>query len=161
MLSLVLLMVFVRPCVHISQKSKQTNERLHRCWAWWVTEFARLVFLHSIISQITMGKPAPRRQVIEKPQSFQDFEEVLSHVGGWGRYQIVLLFFFFAFCAFTAYIIYAPVLFLYVPDHWCKPHPTFENSSLSPEAIARLTIPLKENGEREQCVMYNITLQEV
>ena len=108
-----------------------------------------------------MGRKEPRRKVIPKPQSFQDFEEVLCHVGGWGRYQIGLLFFFFAFCAFTAYITYAPVLFLYVPDHWCKPHPSFENSSLSPEAIARLTIPMKEDGMREQCSMYNVTLDEV
>ena len=105
-----------------------------------------------------MVRPAPQHV---KPPPLKDFEEVLSHVGGWGCYQMILLFFFFIFCAFTAYVTYIPVIFLYVPDHWCKPHPSFQDSGLSPEVVLNLTVPFNENGKREQCSMYNITMQEV
>ena len=101
------------------------------------------------------------RQQTDYP-SIKDFEEVLSYVGGWGRYQFILLLFFFAFCAIDAYVVYSPVLFLYVPDHWCKPHPSFQNTTdFNLEHILNLTVPWKDTGKREQCFMYNITLQEV
>ncbi len=58
-----------------------------------------------------------------------DFEDVLRYVGGWDRYQITLLFVFFAFTMFLSYVAYAPILFLYVPDHWCKAGPDWHNAT--------------------------------
>ena len=46
---------------------------------------------------------------------------------------------------------YAPVLFLYVPDHWCSPHPSFAESNLTLEEILDIAIPTDENGDRDSC----------
>ena len=50
----------------------------------------------------------------------RDHEDVLAQVGGWGRYQFRLCVFFVLFSIFNAYSIYAPVLVLHTPDHWCS-----------------------------------------
>ena len=96
----------------------------------------------------------------ERHPRLENFEDVLSHVGGWGFYQVRLLLFFLCFCVFLAYVTYAPVIFLFEPDHHCKPHPSFKNSSLSPDEILNITSPITD-GQRDQCLMYNITLDEV
>ena len=53
-------------------------------------------------------------------EPIRDHEDVLSHVGGWGSYQIRLCTFFVLFSLFNAYTIYTPVLILHSPDHWCR-----------------------------------------
>lgn len=97
-----------------------------------------------------------------------DFEAIINSLGGFGKYQVsvfsvceaiismfnfqmYLLMLFLLLCMFNAYVVYAPVLFLYVPDHWCKPDPSFAESGLSQEAILDLTVPLDEEGSRSHC----------
>lgn len=95
------------------------------------------------------------------PQEDLDFEKVLATVGTWGRYQKALLAFMIPLCMFTAYVVYAPVFFLFIPDHWCNPHPSFLEANLTLEEIINLTIPLTEDGTRSSCKMYNVTYEEV
>ena len=49
-----------------------------------------------------------------------DFEALLDHIGGWGKFQIRLTAIFVYFTFFLAYVGYTPILYLYTPDHWCK-----------------------------------------
>ena len=49
-----------------------------------------------------------------------------------------------------------PILYLYVPDHWCRAPKVFQNTTLSDEEIIELTIPYEENGKRSQCQMYEV-----
>ena len=47
------------------------------------------------------------------------FDEILEHVGGWGKFQLKLLGIFIVSAFILGYVGYAPILYLYVPDHWC------------------------------------------
>jgi hypothetical protein len=87
------------------------------------------------------------------------------YVGGWNRYQLHLLLIFFPFTMFLAYVSYTPILFLYVPDHWCTPDPILLNSSLSMDKILELAIPPGEEENqhlpRAQCHMYQADWEQV
>ena len=121
-----------------------------------VQELIKILFVEQLLFDQIMASGS-----VAEISNLRDFEDVLGHIGGWGRYQKILLLFFIIFCAFDAYIMYVPVLFLYIPDHWCSPHPSFSNSSLELEEIIELTIPLDQNGQRSMCEMYDISFNNV
>jgi hypothetical protein len=60
---------------------------------------------------------------------------------------------------FLAYVMYVPILFLYVPDHWCTPDPILMNSSLTKDQVLHLSVPSVE-GKRNQCHMYNVDFSQ-
>ena len=49
----------------------------------------------------------------------KDFEDILDHVGGWSRYQAILLLTSLPFSMIMAYVVYTPVLYLYTPEFRC------------------------------------------
>ena len=59
----VLTSVTMYKCVHASNISKQTNDRLCR-WAWWVTEFARLVLIFLRVRSLVVPE-LPRQALVE------------------------------------------------------------------------------------------------
>ena len=85
----------------------------------------------------------------------KDFEDVLGHVGGWGRYQLTLLAISMPFTVFLSYVAYSPILFLYVPDHWCAPNPDWELLDNKDDVINWIIPTDPETGERSQCLMYD------
>ena len=104
--------------------------------------------------------PALKRGV----KFINDFEDLLVLVGGWGTYQCLLLVYFSVTCAFLSYTMYGPVLFLYTPAHWCSTRPLAESLNVSGISVENLTdwlVPVKEDGKREQCGIYNVTLEEL
>jgi hypothetical protein len=84
-----------------------------------------------------------------------DFDDILDHVDGWGRFQIRLLLVFIPFTFFLAYVGYAPILYLYVPDHWCRvPH---QQDHPDNTTMINALIPLDEiTGERSRCLIYDV-----
>ena len=91
-------------------------------------------------------------------QSKVDFEELLDHIGGWGKFQIRLTAIFVYFTFFLAYVGYTPILYLYTPDHWCKiPENVQQELNISDQnTLLNLMIPT-DNGKRSQCQMFNYT----
>jgi len=86
-----------------------------------------------------------------------DFDELLTHIGGWGKFQIKLLIIFVQFTFFLAYVGYSPILYLYVPDHWCQIPEQFQVNGTTPEGLIDILIPKDEKtGQRSQCYMYDI-----
>lgn len=108
-----------------------------------------------------------------------DFEDVLKYVDGWGRYQIILLVLFFYMSFLFSYMQYPPILYLYVPDHWCALDPRLEEGAAgagpplvgltgsdgnnqagggADESLQLLDrfLPRDENGKRSQCFMYDV-----
>merc|ERR1712109_119351 len=97
-----------------------------------------------------------------KPSSKEkiDFDELLNHIGGWGKFQITLLVMMIQFTFFLAYVGYSPILYLYVPDHWCSiPLDIQDKVSFSNMTdLLDVLIPYDENiQKRSQCYMYNIS----
>jgi hypothetical protein len=111
-------------------------------------------------------------------RNLRDFDDVLTYIGGWGkynlinnikdvryntlthRYQKILVFFSMCNAMIMAYCAYAPILFLYFPDHHCAPNP--ELIGIMSEAnLFNLSIPLNDSGDRDKCNMYELTLDDV
>lgn len=87
-----------------------------------------------------------------------NFDDMLDHVGGWGKFQIRLLLIFVPFTFFLAYVGYAPILFLYVPDHWCR-IPNHYRASLNAsdeDGLIDLVIPLDEDDRKSKCSIYDL-----
>ncbi len=105
-------------------------------------------------------------------REIKDFDDMLDRVNGWGYYQKKLLGIFIPFTFFLAYVGYAPILFLYVPDHWCridqqlyeKANSTLSDSGQDPggeAGLVDLLIPFDETrGGRSQCYVFNISDEE-
>ena len=55
----------------------------------------------------------------QKEKEIESFDDILEHVGGWNRYQAILLVISFPFAFIYGYVYFTPVLMLYVPDHRC------------------------------------------
>jgi hypothetical protein len=55
-------------------------------------------------------------------REIRDFDDILDHIRGWSRYQLILMFISLPFAMMIlAYSTYTPVLFLYTPG-------TYQNS---------------------------------
>ena len=86
-----------------------------------------------------------------------DFEELLNHIGGWGKFQIRLTAVFVYFTFFLAYVGYTPILYLYTPDHWCKiPLELQIKFNVSESDL----IPKNPDGSRNKCYMFDIQSSE-
>ena len=89
-----------------------------------------------------------------------DFDDMLVHIGGWGKFQHRLLMVCIPFTFVLAYVGYAPILFLFVPDHWCKIPEDYQSilGSNDTETLIKLLIPIDpKTNQRDQCHMYQIT----
>lgn len=57
---------------------------------------------------------------VDSPHEALDFDDILPHVGEFGRYQWWLFFGMAPFC-FNLVLIYFPHIFITLePDHWCR-----------------------------------------
>ena len=96
------------------------------------------------------GKKAEKQENI-------GFDEILEHIGGWGLFQWRLLGIFIFNSFMLAYVGYSPILYTYVPDHWCEiPENVTELFGLKSETeLIELLIPIDENtNTRSQCKMF-------
>ena len=53
-------------------------------------------------------------------KSINDFDDILEHVGGWGRFQYLTTLVFFLFNIFLGYVHLSPIITLYTPPHNCR-----------------------------------------
>ena len=60
----------------------------------------------------------------------EDFDQILSHIGGWSRYQASLLLLSLPFAMMMAFTAYTPVLFLYAPSHTCMHHQDMQGENV-------------------------------
>ncbi len=96
-----------------------------------------------------------------------DFDDLLGHINGWGKFQIKLLILFIQFTFFLAYVGYSPILYLYTPDHWCNiPQEMQDNINFTNhtnEDLINLLIPFDTStGKRSQCLIYDVrNLEEI
>ena len=81
-------------------------------------------------------------------KKLEDFDSVLSEVGGWGPFQYKITLVTFLFNMFLGYVYYSPIITLYTPSHWCA---VPDLGNLSMHQRLELAIPRDENvlGEAE------------
>ena len=75
-------------------------------------------------------------------KQLEDFDDILTHVGGWGNFQYRITLVFFLFNIFLGYVFLSPIITLYTPPHWCH-IPGLAN--LSMEQRRELAIPRNED----------------
>ena len=77
--------------------------------------------------QINMSSNGTLDKRTSKP--IEDFDDILEHVGGWGRFQYFTTLVFFLFNIFLGYVHLSPIITLYTPPHNCRV-PQLANMSL-------------------------------
>ena len=84
-------------------------------------------------------------------KAIEDFDDILEHVGGWGRFQYFTTLVFFLFNMFLGYVYYSPILTVFTPPHWCA---VPDLANLTMDQRRELAIPRDEDvlGEAEQDV---------
>ena len=75
-------------------------------------------------------------------KKLEDFDSVLSEVGGWGPFQYKITLVTFLFNMFLGYVYYSPIITLYTPPHWCA---VPDLANLSMHQRLELAIPRDEN----------------
>ena len=87
----------------------------------------------------------------EQTKTIEDFDDILSYVGGWGRFQYMLTIVNFLFSIFLGYVQLSNILTLYTPPHWCSV-PEMEAANISRELRREISIPRDEEilGELRQ-----------
>ncbi|XP_059470665.1 organic cation transporter protein [Neocloeon triangulifer] len=104
----------------------------------------------------TEQKAAPKtaEAVAAEPASV-DFDDVLPHLGEFGRYQKLLFLLLAPFMFFVAFVYFSQIFITLTPDHWCH-IPGLE--FLTPEERVRLAIPASTSSPNgfDMCRMYNV-----
>ena len=92
-----------------------------------------------------------------------DFNEMITEIGGYGRYQRLMLW-FVLYPAQLPYLcqIYSYLFMSITPDHWCKVS-LLEPWNVTDFFNRHLFVPKKDNIlhslQYEQCFVYNISYQ--
>ncbi|XP_069957558.1 solute carrier family 22 member 13 [Cherax quadricarinatus] len=94
--------------------------------------------------------------------TIKDFDGILVHIGGFGRYQMVLFLVNCLVNTFFAFVYYGQMFMTLTPPHWCTPPPHLQKLNLTEEELKELTIPRDAStGEFLHCTMYNVDFNEV
>lgn len=84
-----------------------------------------------------------------------EFDEILNHIGGTGRYQvfifIVTSLINWPYAFDTLLVVFSAA----TPRHWCY-EPQLDYRNLSVEEIRNLSIPRAENNKYDSCHMFNL-----
>ena len=56
----------------------------------------------------------------DRNKNIKDFDDILSHVGGWGPFQYCTTLVFFLFNIFLGYVYLSPILTVFTPPHSCR-----------------------------------------
>ena len=79
----------------------------------------------------------------EPKKAIDDFDDILTYVGGWGRFQYMITVVNFLFSIFLGSVNLSPILTVYTPPHWCRV-PELEAANLSRALRREISIPKDE-----------------
>lgn len=99
--------------------------------------------------------------VIGHTMAIEDFDDILPHVGSFGRFQKRIFVFSLPINVFLAVVYFSQIYQTLTPEHWCA---VPELSHLDPEVRRNLSIPLEvREGQLvySRCSMFDINFTEV
>ncbi|CAG9839512.1 unnamed protein product [Diabrotica balteata] len=95
--------------------------------------------------------------VVEKGESFE-FDDLLPHLGEFGRYQKILFLLMIPFAFFVAFVYFTQIFITILPEkYWCR-IPALAN--LTVEERLALAIP-EGHGGYDRCRMYDVNFTEM
>ncbi|KAJ6641366.1 Carcinine transporter, partial [Pseudolycoriella hygida] len=87
----------------------------------------------------------------------QDFDDLIPHIGGFGRYQKILFLLMIPYAYFLVFVYFTQIFITLVPEeHWCA---VPELAHLSVEERVKLAIPIK-NNVHSKCSVYDVDFNE-
>lgn len=94
--------------------------------------------------------------------AINSFEDIFSHIGGFGKYQMFL---FIVNCYINVMVVFCcfgQIFMTVAPPHWCSAPPHLADLNLTAEEIKDLTIPKDSvTGEYDKCHIYDVDFAEV
>ncbi|XP_071534074.1 solute carrier family 22 member 3-like [Panulirus ornatus] len=94
--------------------------------------------------------------------TFENFDRIFEHIGGFGRYQMLLFVFGCLLNIFVAIVYCGQIFITLTPPHWCSAPPELLHLNLSEQQLKLLTVPLREDGtDFHTCLRYTVNLTQV
>nr|XP_045605465.1 organic cation transporter protein-like [Procambarus clarkii] len=91
-----------------------------------------------------------------------DFDAIFDHIGGFGRYQMVLFTVNCMMNSFLAFVYFGQIFMTLTPPHWCRAPPDLQGLNLTEEQLKDLTIPRDaSSGKFLQCRIYDVDFVKV
>jgi len=91
----------------------------------------------------------------------KDFDDILHHIGSFGRFQQRLFIFSLLVNYFMAVVYFGQIYMTLTPEHWCA---VPELGLLEPEVRRSLSIPLENRDGHlaySRCRMFDINFNQV
>nr|XP_027224413.1 solute carrier family 22 member 16-like [Penaeus vannamei] len=73
--------------------------------------------------------------------AFTDFDSIFDHIGGFGRYQMMLFWINCLMNTFLVFVYFGQFFMTLTPPHWCAPPPDLAGLNLTSDQVKSLTIP--------------------
>ncbi|XP_069977240.1 organic cation transporter protein isoform X1 [Penaeus vannamei] len=94
--------------------------------------------------------------------AFTDFDSIFDHIGGFGRYQMMLFWINCLMNTFLVFVYFGQFFMTLTPPHWCAPPPDLAGLNLTSDQVKSLTIPRDPHtGKYLECVRYQVDFKEV
>ncbi|XP_042882821.1 solute carrier family 22 member 21-like [Penaeus japonicus] len=91
-----------------------------------------------------------------------DFDSIFLHIGGFGRYQMLLFGANCLMCSILAFVYFGQFFMTLTPPHWCRPPAEVTQLNLTPAEVKRLTIPVDSGGgDFQRCARYQVDFRQV
>ncbi|XP_050720191.1 organic cation transporter protein-like [Eriocheir sinensis] len=90
------------------------------------------------------------------------FDDIFDHIGGFGRYQMVLFFVNCYMNVMLVFVYFGQIFMTLAPPHWCAPPEGLDHLNLTTDQLRDLTVPRDAaTGAYEQCRRYDVDFAEV
>ncbi|XP_063593179.1 solute carrier family 22 member 3-like [Penaeus indicus] len=91
-----------------------------------------------------------------------DFDSIFLHIGGFGRYQMLLFAANCLMCSILAFVYFGQFFMTLTPPHWCRPPAEVMQLNLTPAEVKRLTVPVDpRGGDFLRCARYQVDFRQV
>ncbi|XP_063863454.1 carcinine transporter-like [Scylla paramamosain] len=112
----------------------------------------------SVSPEAQARRDAFKKMRHSKPsEKSMDFDDLLPHVGEFGRYQKLLIFLIcLPACIPCGFHAFNQLFMSPVPPHWCRV-PALEEEGLTPLQARNISIPREADGSFSQCMQYLVT----
>ncbi|KAG5679390.1 hypothetical protein PVAND_008958 [Polypedilum vanderplanki] len=105
--------------------------------------------------------PQSQQSITPQTRPIIDFDDLLPHIGDFGRYQKILFLLMIPFAFFVAFVYFSQIFITLVPEeHWCAV-PELEKLNYTVEQRRQLAIPYDENGGYSKCTMYAVNFTQM
>ncbi len=122
-----------------------------------VNEFVNKAFELDHSSIIQKYKDGKNENVSKTPSDIMDFDDLLPHMGEFGRYQKILFLLMIPYAAFLVFVYFTQIFITLVPEHhWCYV-PELQNLSIDERFVVNFVVCLRDEAKKQD-ELFRLTL---